>query len=162
MIHTAVEYSFTAIIFSSSYISDAKILHTPNNQTVCEGSDLVLNFSFDNEEYLNDAVWRKGETPIIVKVGGNTANVEKAFEHKYRIGQLLLLCRMMKEQFMSLYTVSTIVFIYLKLPDLLNIIIALYFSIINCVELIRHGHTLSVTYNNVLEGKYRMYMYIMK
>lgn len=74
---------YMTTLFSLVSVSYARILHIPTNQTVCDGSDLVLDFTFDNEQYLNAAIWRKGETPIIVKVGENTANVEKAFENKF-------------------------------------------------------------------------------
>lgn len=64
-------------------ISDARLLHIPANQTVCDGSNLALDFTFDNEEDLNVAVWRKGETTVLQKLGKNTATVENAFKNKF-------------------------------------------------------------------------------
>ena len=64
-------------------ISDVRVEDIPAKKTVCDGSDLVLKFTFANEKYLDVAVWRKGETTVLQKLGKNPATVENAFKNKF-------------------------------------------------------------------------------
>lgn len=76
-------FLYLTAVFIPLSVSNARVLDKPASQTVCDGSDLILDFTFDNEEQLNAAVWRKGETTVLQKLGENPATVENAFRNKF-------------------------------------------------------------------------------
>ena len=62
-----------------------KFLKTPENQTICVGADVTLDWRFDHEGELYRAIWYRNNTYLMTKYGSNQAIIETDITNVYHV-----------------------------------------------------------------------------